>query len=78
MTTRDMYNCITHASWNAPVLVTDAAIHEIMFLKENVRKLNVPGRALNENETCNVQVYCDASAFWYGGYLEMRDVNTLY
>ena len=45
MKTRDMYNCIiTHASWNAPVLVTDEAKHEIMFLKENVRKLNVPGR----------------------------------
>ena len=79
MKTRDMYNCIiTRASWNAPVLVSDAAIHEITFWKENVRKLNVPGRALNRDETCNVRVYCDASAVGYGGYLEMIDVHTLY
>ena len=39
MKTRDMYNCIiTHASWNAQVLVTDAAIQEITFGKKKCQK----------------------------------------
>lgn len=40
-----MYRCImSRASWNAPVKVSEPAIAELKFWRENVSKLNQKGK----------------------------------
>ncbi|XP_060597608.1 uncharacterized protein LOC132751470 [Ruditapes philippinarum] len=68
--TREMYKCIiSRASWDSPVLVSESAIHEIMYWKENVRKLNGSGKYMSEMKVYDIHVFCDASGSGYGGYL---------
>ena len=70
--TREMYNCIlARASWDAPVLITETAMAEIIFWKHNVRLMNNKGKGLDQTITCDAQVFSDASAFGYGGYMEL-------
>ena len=77
--TRELYNCIiTRASWNAPILVSKEAVGEIIFWKDNVRSLNCLGRAIDMVSTCDVSVFCDASATGYGGYIEFLDHNSMF
>ena len=70
--TREMYNCIlARASWNAPVIITERAMDELIFWKHNVRLMNNKGKDLDQTVTCDAQVFSDASAFGYGGYMEL-------
>ena len=74
--TRELYGCIlTKASWNAPVKVTQGAIDELKFWRENSKSLNQEGKLINEESVCNVRMYSDASSTGYGGYLEECNVS---
>jgi len=51
--TRHLFNCInTRASWRAPIIVTEQAISELTFWKENARKLNSSGKYFKHNQVC--------------------------
>lgn len=66
--TRSMYACLlSRASWNAPIIVSNEAVSEIVFWKENTAILN--GRELNIIEQYSSVVYTDASGTGYGGYV---------
>ena len=70
--TREMYNCIlARASWNAPVIITERAMDELIFWKHNVRLMNNKGKDLDQTVTFDAQVFSDASAFGYRGYMEL-------
>lgn len=74
--TRELFNCInTRASWNAPVIVTDAAISELEYWKCNVVSLNSIGKRWKNAYACLYNVFCDASAIGYGGYVESVERN---
>ncbi|XP_045211850.2 uncharacterized protein LOC123563229 isoform X1 [Mercenaria mercenaria] len=74
MRTREMYRCIlSRASWNAPVLVSEQAIAELKFWRENVRKINHKGKYFKNMSVCAVSIYADASAEGYGGFIKKKD-----
>ncbi|XP_053400643.1 uncharacterized protein LOC128557357 [Mercenaria mercenaria] len=81
---RSLYDCVASRSgWNAPVQVSSTALCEIMFWKDNLRKLN-----MNDLETKSVNrayvtvdasearyveyanVFVDASGAGFGGFIE--------
>lgn len=69
--TRELFNCINaRASWNAPVRVTEAALLELVFWKENIISLNSQGKSLKDKNVCLFNIFADASATGYGGYVE--------
>ena len=69
--TRELFKCInTRASWNAPVLVSDAALAEIEFWKTKLYTLSMQGKPLKDSELSLYSVFVDASAVGYGGYIE--------
>lgn len=68
--TRYMYACIlTRASWNAPVILSEQACTELKFWYKNCRTMNNVGKSLECPSSCDISLYCDASADGYGGYL---------
>ena len=74
--TRELFKCInTRASWNAPVLVSDAALAEIEFWKKNLYTLSMQGKPLKDSELSLYSVFVDASAVGYGGYIECNWQN---
>ena len=76
--TRELFNCINaRASWNAPVLVSKLAISELEYWNTNVVNLNLKGKSLQCLQICLFNIYTDASATGYGGYIESfkRDIN---
>ena len=69
--TRELFNCINaRASWNAPVLVSKLAISELEYWNTNVVSLNLKGKSLQCLQICLYNIYTDASATGYGGYIE--------
>ena len=71
---RQMYRCILlMASWNAPVIVTDEAMSELLFRKTNARSLNGLGKSLETETFYEVCLYADASSNGYIWYLEMYE-----
>ena len=77
--TRELYGCIlSKASWNAPVKVTQGAINELKFWRENTNPLNQEGKLINEQTICTIKMYSDASSTGYGGYLEEYNAETVH
>ena len=69
--TRELFKCISaRASWNAPVRVSETALSELEFWKANLNSLNKEGKPLKEKEVCLYNIFADASAVGYGGYVE--------
>lgn len=72
--TRALYECIlSRASWEAPILVTQDAINELVFWRTKARFMNLNGRAIKENLEAEVELFCDASAEGYGGYFSVTN-----
>ena len=65
----------TRASWNAPVLVSDAALAELEFWKENLTCLSIQGKPLKDTKVSLYNIFADASAVGYGGYVECNWQN---
>ncbi|MEW8548285.1 MAG: reverse transcriptase domain-containing protein, partial [Candidatus Thiodiazotropha sp.] len=73
--TRALYHCIlSRASWDAPVLVTQDAISELVFWRKKARFMNLNGRPIKENLEAEVELFCDASDEGYGGYFVANKV----
>ena len=69
--TRELFNCIiAGASLNAPVLVSKLAISELEYWNTSVVNLYLKGKSLQCLQICLVNIYIDASATGYGGYIE--------
>ena len=76
--TREMFKCInSRASWNAPVLVSEEALAEIEFWKSNLHTLSSQGKPLKDSELSLYNIFVDASAVGYGGYIEGNWQNFL-
>lgn len=76
--TRELFKCInTRASWNAPVLVSDAALAELEFWKENLSCLSKQGKPLKDTKVSLYNIFADASAVGYGGYVECNWQNII-
>lgn len=75
--TRALYGCIlSRASWEAPVFITQEAIDELHFWKDNASIMNRNGRDIAENMENQIEVYCDASSVGYGGYYVASAADT--
>ena len=75
--TRDLYRCImSRASWNAPVRLTEVAIAELDFWKNNVRSMNSKGQYIAPNVCTEISLYSDASSEGYGGYVYKQESLT--
>ncbi|XP_033732588.1 uncharacterized protein LOC117322003 [Pecten maximus] len=69
LSTRELYTCLlSRVSWNACVMLTNAALDEIEFWLLNLRQLNDKGSKLKETRTCTAVVCTDASGIGFGGY----------
>ncbi|XP_045166502.2 uncharacterized protein LOC123529945 [Mercenaria mercenaria] len=72
--TRYLFNCInSRASWNAPVMITENAIDELQYWRQNVRSLNKNGKNIDKKEICMYNVFADARQLGYGGYVELNN-----
>ena len=70
--TRALYRCIdTRASWNAPVLIDEAAYKEINFWNNEVKNLNDKGFNVEYKDEYEIEAFSDASADGYGGYVSL-------
>lgn len=68
---RELYKCIlTRASWKAPVIVSQEAVEELRFWRNNVGSMNTEGKAIERSIFFEVCLFSDASSSGYGGYLE--------
>lgn len=48
--TRELYKCIlTAASWNAPVKITEKAVSELRFWRQNLKSMNAKGQDVSPN-----------------------------
>lgn len=72
--TRELYRCImSRASWNAPVRLTEVAIAELDFWKNNVRSMNSKGQYIAPNVCTEISLYSDSSSEGYGGYVYKQE-----
>ena len=70
--TRALYRCIdTRASWNAPVVVDEDAYNEVLYWKKSAKMLNNKGLSFEINNETEIDVFSDASAIGYGGYVSL-------
>ena len=72
--TRELYKCIlSRASWNAPVKITEKAVLELQFWRQNLKPMNAKGQNVSPNLDAQIFVYSDASNEGYGGYVSYFD-----
>ena len=72
--TRALYRCIlSRASWNAPVRVTEEAVSQLRFWRQNLKSMNEKGKEVSPNLDSQICVYSDASNEGYGGYVSYLD-----
>lgn len=76
--TRELFNCInSRASWNAPVIVSTGALSELEFWRENASSLNDKGKHFKDAPICLYNIFSDASAAGYWGYIENNSASSI-
>ena len=72
--TRELNKCIlSRASWKAPVKITEKAVLELEFWRQNLKPMNATGQDVSPNLDAQIFVYSDASNEGYGGYVSYFD-----
>jgi hypothetical protein len=65
-------------SWNSLVQVDVDAVQELVFWKNNARKLNKTGKSFGNLVEIEAIMYSDASATGYGGYVVDKSVQPVF
>ncbi len=70
--TRALYECLEkRLSWESRVVLSDRSQCELVFWRQNARKMNELGCSLAENTLCDLECFSDASGLGYGGYVAL-------